>query len=489
LRAAGPSAPGVGTRKADGGALADVSALEASRALARGAITTESYAAALLERCRRYRHLNAFESLYPDRVLEAARAADQRRASGAPLGSLHGLPIAVKDNIDAGGYATSCSTPAFAGRAATADAELIRRLREAGAIVLGKATMHELALGFGKGPGRDAVNPHSPGMMTGGSSSGTAVALAARLAPLGLGTDTGGSVRIPAAHCGVAGLRPTLGRYPSDGIVSFCPTRDTAGPIARSVADLALLHAAICAEDAGAEPARMAGLRLGVPRRYFYETLDPETASIAERALDLLRGAGAVLVEQDLEGIAELNERVSFPVFRFEASARLRAYLAERRPDLSPEAFAETVASTGCREAVRGLLSPAKNPEDERLYREAIDRWRPALRETYRRYFATHDVAAIVYPATPLPPAVEGAVKVMLGAEEHDAFLLYLKHVDPSSNAGIPGLTVPAGCDRRGLPVGLAFDGPDGSEKQLLSIGRAYEAIRPPMPRPRGIED
>jgi indoleacetamide hydrolase len=488
LREEGQSAPSVGTHNCDGGTLADLSAIEASRALSGGAITAESYAAALLERCRRYRHLNAFESLKPDLVLEAARAADRARASGGALGSLHGLPMVVKDNIDVAGYATSCGTPALAGQIAAGDAKLIRRLRREGAIVLGKSTMHELALGFGKGPGSDAINPYSPGMMTGGSSSGTAVALAARLTPLGLATDTGGSVRIPAAHCGVAGLRPTLGRYPSEGIVSLCPTRDTAGPMARSVSDLALLHSAICADDAGAQPIRLEGLRLGVPRRYFFEKLDPETAEIAERELDRLRSAGAVLIVQDLEGIAELNERVSFAVFRFEASARLRAHLARRRPGLSPEDFIETVASAGCRDAVRALLSAQKDPEDERLYRAAIDRWRPALQETYRKYFAANEVVAIVYPTTPLPAAAEGLAKVKLGAENYDSFLLYLKHVDPSSNAGIPGLTVLAGCNQQGLPVGLAFDGPEGSEKRLLSIGIAYEALRPWMPPPPGME-
>jgi mandelamide amidase len=470
--------------------LTELTASEAATHLRRGDVSAEQYARAHLDRCTRFARLNAFLTLEPDAVFAAARDADRARAAGGRAGPLHGLPIAVKDNIDVAGLPTTCNSPPLAANRAPANAAIVQRLEEAGAIVLGKTTMHELALGSPNGPGRggDAVNPHAPGMMTGGSSSGTAVAVAARLAPGGLGTDTGGSVRIPAAHCGIAGLRPTLGRYPAAGIVTLCPTRDTAGPMARTVGDLALLDAAITADAAPLPSARLAGLRLGVPRRYFYDTLDPETAAFAERELARLRANGAVLVEADIEDLERLNAAVSFVVFLYEAPRHLKSYLAERLPGVSPEHFADGIGSPGCRALVRGLFGapdPAFPPVAERDYWAAIEIHRPALRAAYRRYFERHSVAAIVYPTTPLPARPVGhAETVTIAGKSASTLFTYLRLIDPSSNAGLPGISVPAGMTEAGVPLGLAFDGPEGGDRTLLAIGIAYEALLPPFPAP-----
>jgi len=469
--------------------LAELTATEAATLLRRGDVSAEHYARAHLDRCARLERLGAFLTLDRDAVLAAARTADRDRAAGKRRGALHGLLIAVKDNIDVAGMPTTCNSPPLARNVVNADAAVVSRLKAEGAIMLGKATMHELAMGAPNGPerGGDPINPHAPAIMTGGSSSGTAVAIAARLAPGGLGTDTGGSVRIPAAHCGIAGLRPTLGRYPSEGVVVLCPTRDTAGPMARTIADTALLDAAIAGDSTPLPALTLAGLRIGVPRRYFHEGLDPETVRFTEVELARLRENGATLIEADVEEVERLNTAVSFVVFLYEAPRCLRDYLAKHLPGVSPERFAAEVGAPAARDLVAGLLGvggPGFTPVSEEAYRSAIEVHRPALRAAYRRYFETHRVDAIAYPTTPLPagPAerkVEGSA-----AGIAPLTLAYLRLIDPSSNAGLPGIGVPAGKTAAGVPLGLSFDGPEGSDRRLLAIGAAYERILPPFPAP-----
>lgn len=224
-------------------ALAELGAAEAAAAIRAGDISAQSLVDALLDRCTRAASLNAFISLDPDAVRNAARSADQQRQRGERLGPLHGVPIALKDNFDTADFTTTAGTPALAAHRPTRNAAVVQRLLDAGALILGKANMQELAFGptsnnAAFGPVR---NPYDRSRIPGGSSGGTAALVAARLAPAGLGTDTGGSVRVPASLSGVVGFRPTTLRWPQDGIVPISHTRDTAAPIARCVADCALL--------------------------------------------------------------------------------------------------------------------------------------------------------------------------------------------------------------------------------------------------------
>jgi len=231
-------------------ALTDLSATEAVAAMREGSISAEEYATALLRRCQDAGNLNAWISLEPERVIEAARAADQLRESGASLGPLHGLPIPVKDSVNTSEYRTTGGTRALEDFHPAEDAELVKRLKNAGATVMGKTNIHELSFGWtSNNHAFGAVhNPYDTSRIPGGSSGGTAAAIAAGMAPLGIAEDTQGSVRVPAALCGVYGFRPTQNRYPNQGVVPITPLFDQVGPHARTVADIALFDHVITGE-------------------------------------------------------------------------------------------------------------------------------------------------------------------------------------------------------------------------------------------------
>ncbi|PYQ17993.1 MAG: hypothetical protein DMF81_26285, partial [Acidobacteria bacterium] len=281
--------------------LLEISAGEAIALMRQGDLKAEAYAAALLDRCKAGRQLNAFITLAPDQVLEAARAADRRRAAGAFLGPLHGLPIPIKDSVNTADYPTTSGTAALRDFQPKDDAPVVRALRDAGGIVLGKTNLQELSLGWTStnltfGP---VKNAYDPARIPGGSSGGTAVAIASRMAPLGVAEDTCGSIRVPAALCGVAGFRPTTSRYSPRGVMPLTSVFDTVGPHARTVDDLALFDSVITGDFNALRPISPSGLRLGISRAHYFTGLDPEAGRVAGEALARLREAGVTLVEAD----------------------------------------------------------------------------------------------------------------------------------------------------------------------------------------------
>ena len=288
--------------------LCNLSAVEAVAHMSKGALTSERYAQALLARCQSAHALNAFITLDPALVLEAARGRDHERHAGAKPGPLFGLPIPVKDSVNTKDYPTTGGTPALRHFRPSQDAPVVAALRGAGALVLGKTNLHELSYGWTSnnlafGPVR---NPYDPSRIPGGSSGGTAAAIAARLAPLGIAEDTEGSIRVPAALCGIAGFRPTTGRYSTRGCVPISPLFDQVGPHARSVADLALFDSVVANDWQRLQAAPLKGLRLGVVRDYWFTDLDPEVERHTELALARLKEAGALIVETQLPGLASL---------------------------------------------------------------------------------------------------------------------------------------------------------------------------------------
>ena len=467
---------------------ADWTASDALREIGGGRISAGEYAEKLLEQCERASGLNAFIHLDPRQVLDAAA-----RAASRASGRLAGLPVPVKDNFDTGNMPTTGGTPGLRDHRPARNAAVVQRLIDEGAYVMGKLNMHELAFGitsnngaFGaaRNPYDPARNPYDPARIPGGSSGGSGAAVGARMAPVAMGTDTGCSVRIPAALCGVAGFRPTTGRYPRSGIVPISNTRDTAGPLARSVKDLALFDSVIAGVPDDLPELSLKGARIGVPRGHFYENLHPGTARAAEAALTALAAAGAVLVEADMLEIPRLDEASGFPIALYETVVELNRYLSEGGLPLDFAGLAAAAASPDVASLLQSLTTP-EGAIPEPVYREALGRTRPALQAAYAEYFGSNRLIAAIFPTTPLPAAPVGEDEtVELNGVQVPTFLTFIRNTGPSSVAGIPGITLPAGLSADGLPVGMELDGPAGSDRALLALGAAVEAILPATPAP-----
>ncbi|UES48910.1 indoleacetamide hydrolase [Roseibium aggregatum] len=429
---------------------------------------------------------NVYITFDSEGALAAAAAADESVKAGETLGPLHGVPIVVKDNIASAGLPTTGGTPALKGWVPAEDAPVLKKLRDAGAILLGKTNLHELAFGITSNNAAfgAVANAYDPDRFAGGSSGGTGAAIGARLAPAGLGTDTGGSVRIPSALNGVSGLRPTTGRYPAEGIVPISATRDTPGPIARTVSDLVLLDAVITGSTATLDPADLGTVRLGVPGA-LTDNLSPETDRLFKEALDKLQAAGVTLVPVDISTELELAGKAGFPIALWEVKRDLAAFLEMHETGLGLQDIADEVASPDVKFVFDNLVLGNQAIPDA-VYREAMDDMRPLIQAGYAEVFAANKLDALVFPTTPLPaqPITGSDETVSLNGKDVPTFPTFIRNTDPGSVAGIPGLSLPAGLTSDGLPVGLELDGPVYSDRHLLSLGLAVEAVLPHLPAP-----
>jgi Asp-tRNA(Asn)/Glu-tRNA(Gln) amidotransferase A subunit family amidase len=462
---------------------AHLSAREALSAMSKGEITAEAYAWALIAQTIRFKALNAFIAFDQESFLEAARAADISRKAGKLMGPLHGLPIVVKDNIEFAELPTTAGTPALRQHQPKRNARVVQILLDAGALVMGKTNLHEIAFGLTSNNYHTGAvhNPYDRDLIAGGSSGGTAAALAAYMTPAGLGTDTGGSVRHPAAMCGIAGLRTSTGRYSLDGVVPLSRTRDTVGPMSRSVGDLGILDDAITNQTAPISPTSLKGLRLAVPHRHFYEQLDSEVAPVIDTALERLADLGTVLVNADIPDVETCNLEIARPISGYECIRELRRYLGESDSDITLEALVSEIASPDVRAGVQARLGDEAVGEEE--YRAAQQR-RRVFQDTYQRYFRDHNLAAVVFPTTRLPARPIGnddTVEFM--GERVPTTLAYVHNMAPASIIGAPGLSVPVGLTRSGIPVAMELDGPVGEDRALLAIGLSWEAAFP-APKP-----
>jgi indoleacetamide hydrolase len=464
--------------------LHELGVADAAAAIRTGATTAEALADALLARVAAHKSLNAFITVEPDKVRAAARAADQQRASGATLGPLHGVPLALKDNLDTTDYPTTGGTPGLAGNRPKRNAVIVQALFDAGAIALGKCNLHELAYGITNnnaafGPAR---NPYAPDRIPGASSGGTGVAVAARLAPGGIGSDTGGSVRVPAALCGLVGLRPTTGRWSQAGIVPISHTRDTAGPMTRSVADCALIDGIVTGGPLEIAPASLKGQRMGVPRRHFWENLEPELGRICDDTLKRLSDAGVILVDVDMSEEAKLDGEAGFPIALYETVADLNQYLKEHGAGFDYAGLVAKCESPDVKGILQSLTGPAAIPEG--AYRKALQQ-RAVLQETYGRHFRENDVATIIFPTTPAPAIKIGEDETfMLNGSAVPTFTTFIRNTGPGSVGGIPGISLPVGLTQSGLPVGMELSGPPDSDHLVLAIAAAIEPLLPKLPAP-----
>ena len=411
--------------------------------------------------------LGAMATTTAEAARQQADACDRAAAEGRWLGLLHGVPIALKDNIETAGVRTTSGAAYLADHIPNRDAPVVSRLRAQGAVLVGKANMQELAWGvvstnpvFGQ-----CRNPWNPERIPGGSSGGSGAAIAAGMAEGTLGTDTGGSVRIPASMTGVSGLRPTHGRISIRGITPVSVAHDTVGPMARTVADVARLFAALAAYDPLDHVSRdlplenflphlgdgIAGVRVGLARNFFFEDIDGEVEAAVRAGARTLEALGAQLVEVTLPG-AETAQRWTTVM----AYADACAYHRERL-DSGPGALSEPVYT-------RMMMGREFSAVD---YAEAM-RGREAWRRALARVF--EDVDVLLAPTTPRPaPAIADDRSLHRATQDATRFTY------GGALASIPGLSVPCGFSADGLPIGMMLEAAWGAEPLLLRIGHAYQ--------------
>jgi Asp-tRNA(Asn)/Glu-tRNA(Gln) amidotransferase A subunit family amidase len=461
----------------------DLSAVAAVAAMKRGDFSAETFASTLLSRCKAAQSLNAFITLSPDQVLESARAADRKRSAGEPLGPMYGLPIPVKDSVNTRDMPTTGGTRALRSFQPRSDAPLVARLREAGAVLLGKTNLHEISMGYTSANLETGAvrNPYDLTRSPGGSSGGSAAAVAARLAPLSVAEDTAGSIRVPAAQCGIVGFRPTTGRYPTLGVLPLTPLFDQLGPHARNVPDVILFDAAVTGEGKAIRPAQLRGIRLGVVRAYSYADLDPEVERLMDEAQRRLAAAGVIIVEVSIPDLANLVGKTAFPIIMHDLIPSMTAYLEEFDAGVSITQLIDGLSSD-----IKGFLATAKSTVlSDSEYRSLVSVTRPLLQRRLADAFRSARISAIVSPVTPLPPVpVSQGPMILVGGKEVSFAPYFGRNVILGSTAGLPGLVLPAGLTRAGLPVGIEFDGPAGLDRGLLALGLALEQVLGTVPPP-----
>ena len=457
---------------------------EAMTAMRDGRLTSTALVQACLHRIEDGMHLNAFITVDAQGALQAAAQADNDRAAGKPMKPLAGIPFVVKDNIHAAGLPCTAGSPAFAGFVPSRDAPTVQRLRDAGAILLGKTNLHEFAFGatgynraFNTGSEVGIRNPYDSQRIAGGSSSGSAVAIGARMALAALGTDTGGSMRIPCALNGCASLRPTSGRYPRPGTVPISTSRDTVGPMALCMTDVAMLDALITGEYT-LPSIVLSELRLGMPLQ-FWQGLDDDTHQAAVAAIGKLHEHGVTVIEIADARIFELNQPIGFAVVIHEALVGMQAYLREQGPDISLQEMVSKIDSPDVKSIYEQWVLPAKLPtpegvvDVEPLYQAAVSKGSAALKKHYQTLYDTYAVDALVFPTTTIVAPVACSE-----VNAPETFERLIRNTEPGASAGLACIQLPVALGKKsGMPVGLELDAPAGSDRRLLAIGIALESI------------
>jgi indoleacetamide hydrolase len=436
----------------------------------------------LLESAKKSANLGAYIHITEHSATEAARQCDLGDKAARVL---NGLPLIVKDNVDVANCPTTAGSKALGTHIPKGSSSVVSRLTDAGAVVLGKANLHEFSLGITSNNGAfgPARNPYDLTRIPGGSSGGTASAVAAGLVPAGIGSDTGGSLRIPAALCGVVGFRPTVGRWPSDGVVRISHTRDTVGPIASSVADCALLDSVVCNEPAELAMIALDKLRIGIPRKEFWDDLDPEMRLAADGVLQLLARNGITLVECDVGFDIDQCNHAGMIIAMLELFDNIKGYLAQHDLPFDAAGIGEKISSPDVKSIYQSLLGADAPPAQ--AYKDALQVQRPLFQAAYANCFATYKIDALIFPTTPRAAALIGEDDtVELNGRQVPTFPTFARNVGPGSTTGLPGISLPMGLTTQGLPLGIALDGPAGSDRKLLAIAQAIESLLPSIPKP-----
>ncbi len=460
--------------------------------LSRGEVSALDLTEQFLDALRRREpQVKAFLLVDADGALAQARAVDERRRRGEPLGPLAGLPVALKDVLCTRGQRTTCASKVLENFVPPYDAHVVEKLRAADAVLIGKTNLDEFAMGSSTENSAFQVtrNPWDLERIPGGSSGGSAAAVAACEAPLSLGTDTGGSIRQPAALCGIVGLKPSYGRVSRFGLVAYGSSLDQVGPFAHTVADAALLLEVVAGHDRRdstsvdkpvppysrtvEEP--VGPLAIGVPREYFNDALDAEVAAAVRAALEVYRGLGAKVEEVSLPH-SPVALATYYLVATAEASSNLARYdgvhfghrSREHQDllDMYARSRGEGFGAEVKRRIMLGTYALSSGYKDA-YYLKAL-KVRRLIRDDFDKVFATCDV--VVGPTTPTP-----AFKV--GERAGDPLQMYLADVYTvtCNLAGIPGISIPCGFTKAGLPVGLQILAPPFEEDKLLRVARLYE--------------
>ena len=467
-------------------ALSDLSAVDAVAAMRDGDFKAEDYARALLNRAAALQSLNAFRTLDRELVLEAARGADRKRANGVRLGTLHGLPIPVKDSVNTKALPTSNGTRALKNFRPREDAAILKPLFAQGAILMGKTNIHELSYGhttnnLAFGPTR---NPYDTSRVPGGSSGGSAAAVAAHMAPLAVAEDTFGSIRVPASFCGIAGLRPSVGRYSGAGVMPITPRWDTGGPLARTVADIVLFDSVVTGDVSAVTPKALRGVRIGLAD-YFLTEVHPEVERVTREAIRKLQFAGAKLVRADVPREIQVGTDLTRTVHLYETAANMSAFLAEHESGITFENLVSQV-SPDLQPLFRDrIVRGAPNAVSKEQYETALSQL-VQLRKGVRRYFVDHDVDVLAFPTVRMPPSLIGEDKeIEILGQKVPIRAAMGRNLGQGSCAGLPCLVLPAGMSSTGLPIGFEFDALPGQDRKLLALGLSLERALGPIPAPK----
>jgi indoleacetamide hydrolase len=456
-----------------GSELTALTATEAAKRIRDGDLSAVDYASALLARAEERQDLNVFISFRPEALAEAAEAADQHRESGAELGPLHGVPVAVKDSVNTAALPTSNGTASLREFAPAANAEIVERITDAGAIVLGKTNLTELSFGWTNNNGTfgPTRNPHNRDRVPGGSSGGSAAAVAAGIAPLAIGADTLGSIRIPASFCGVSGFRPTMNRYPNAGAFALTKDRlDQLGPLTRSVRDIALFDTVVTSEEPP-QSTSIDGARIGLDEFYMND-LDSRVQDVITGALDSIKAAGAEIVNTTMPDPVHKAFDAAAAIMLHESKPSLARFLTEQNVDLTVDDVVGAMAD-GKREFFIAHAIEGRPPEDAYVAMVALQE---ELTAAYTAHMREQNLVALVIPAVAAqPPLVGEEHEADVNGEKVSFFAAYGRNTSLAAAASCPGLVMPAGVDVDGLPVGLELDAIPGADRDLLGLGVAVE--------------
>lgn len=402
--------------------------------------------------------LHSFVAVDASKLLEEAARSDAELRAGHDRGPLHGIPVGVKDIIDVKGYPTRCGSPLYPAIPAERDATLVSRLRDAGAVIAGKTASHELACGVVTSP---VSNPWNLDHIPGGSSGGSGAAVAAGLVSIGIGSDTGGSIRIPAALCGAVGLKPTFDLVPVAGVRPLATTLDHVGPLGASVADCAHAMSALAADGtdfAAGLDRGIAGMRLGILAEEPFSPMQPDVESSFHTAVDVLRSLGADCVDIT---IPELRHTLAaeFGIIPLEAFEYHEQSLRQRPFDIDPE--------------IRTLLTAgAVLPWS--VYRRACDA-RVAIADAIAAAMTDHRLDALVTPTLPATASPKAQSEHTYGGVSEPIAASYVRTTAAFNLSGQPAISVPCGLDRAGLPIGLQIAARRGLDTLVLQIAAAFE--------------